>query len=216
MNLAHHSLQFVCKLLMAAIAAAALLPGMVHSKAPPGATSTLLLIQALSLSAIVSGRENLDALCIRILAMTVQPVSAGSLHAASTVLSHGRFFMCYGYLYCWFLWCLSCRYLGGTFPFLACLYYNMKLEYFKFEFEFEHQSEQAVVVAAMEENLFAGVHEDGGDDMYPAVFVVLTSALGLALTRKLQAGCRVGVAASWLAQCIYVAKLSMLAIPEVC
>lgn len=74
---------------------------------------------------------------------------------------------------------------------------------------------QAVVVAAMEENLFAGVHEDGGDDMYPAAFVVLTSAMGLALTRKVQAGFRVGVAASWLVQCIYVAKLSMLAIPEV-
>lgn len=67
----------------------------------------------------------------------------------------------------------------------------------------------------MEENLFAGVHEDGSDDMYPAVFVVLTSAMGLALTRKLQAGGRVGVAASWFVQCIYVAKLSMLAIPEV-
>ena len=45
MNLAHHSLQFVCKLLMAAIASAALLPGLVYSKAPPGATSTLLLVQ---------------------------------------------------------------------------------------------------------------------------------------------------------------------------
>jgi hypothetical protein len=43
--MAHHSLQFVCKLLMAAIAAAALLPGLVYSKAPPGATSTLLLLQ---------------------------------------------------------------------------------------------------------------------------------------------------------------------------
>lgn len=44
-NMAHHSLQFVCKLLMAAITAAALLPGLVYSKAPPGATSSLLLLQ---------------------------------------------------------------------------------------------------------------------------------------------------------------------------
>ncbi len=91
----------------------------------------------------------------------------------------------------------------------------MKLEIPSLNLILNTKFEQAVVVAAMEENLFAGVHEDGGDDMYPAVFVVLTSALGLALTRKLQAGFRIGVAASWLAQCIYVAKLSMLAIPEV-
>lgn len=71
-------------------------------------------------------------------------------------------------------------------------------------------------MAAVEENLYAGVHEEIHDgDMYPAAFVVLTSALGVALTRKLQAGGRVGAAAAWLAQCIHVAKLSMLAIPEV-
>jgi hypothetical protein len=74
---------------------------------------------------------------------------------------------------------------------------------------------QAVVVAALEENLFAGAYADFEVDMYPAAFVVLTSALGLSVVRKLhRAGC-VGVAASWLLQCIYVAKLSMLAIPEV-
>ncbi len=71
MNLAHHSLQFVCKLLMAAFASAALLPGLVYSKAPPGATSTLLLVQVtplahMQLSCLLSRRHVVSSKCSRI------------------------------------------------------------------------------------------------------------------------------------------------------
>ncbi len=75
---------------------------------------------------------------------------------------------------------------------------------------------QAVVVVAIEENLFAGTFEDVEADMYPAAFVVLTSTLGVCMVRKLQRGGLLGIASAWLLQCIYLAKLSMLAIPEVC
>lgn len=43
--LANMSLQLLCKLLLVAVVAAALLPGLVRSKAPPGAMSLLLLVQ---------------------------------------------------------------------------------------------------------------------------------------------------------------------------
>lgn len=70
-------------------------------------------------------------------------------------------------------------------------------------------------MAALEENLYAGTFDDVEADMYPAAFVVLTSVLGVCMVRKLQHSGRLRVAVSWLLQCIYVAKLSMLAIPEV-
>ena len=74
---------------------------------------------------------------------------------------------------------------------------------------------QAVLVAALEENLYGGVQEDADDHLYPAAFVVLTSALGFYTVSKLQLCGQVGPAASWLTKCIYVAKLSILLIPEV-
>lgn len=74
---------------------------------------------------------------------------------------------------------------------------------------------QAVLVTALEENLYGGVPDDPDDHMYPAAFVVLTSALGFYIVSKLQANGQVGPAAAWLTKCIYVAKLAILLIPEV-
>ena len=74
---------------------------------------------------------------------------------------------------------------------------------------------QAVLVTALEENLYGGVPDDPDDHMYPAAFVVLTSALGFFIVSKLQANGQVGPAAAWLTKCLYVAKLAILLIPEV-
>ena len=74
---------------------------------------------------------------------------------------------------------------------------------------------QAVLVAALEENLYGVMHDGADDHIYPAAFVVLTSALGCYVVSKLQLSGQVGPAASWLTKCIYVAKLSTLLIPEV-
>ncbi len=74
---------------------------------------------------------------------------------------------------------------------------------------------QAVLVAALEENLYGGVQDNADDHLYPAAFVVLTSALGFYTVSKLQLCGQVGPAASWLTKCIYLAKLSILLIPEV-
>lgn len=70
-------------------------------------------------------------------------------------------------------------------------------------------------MAALEENLYGGVQDDADDHLYPAGFVALTSALGFYTVSKLQLCGQVGPAASWLTKCIYVAKLSILLIPEV-
>ena len=70
-------------------------------------------------------------------------------------------------------------------------------------------------MAAFEENLYGGVQDDAYNHMYPAAFVVLTSALGFYIVSKLQLCGQLGPAASWLTKCIYVAKLSILLIPEV-
>ena len=45
-SLAAVSLRSVCQLLLAGAAAAALLPGLVHARAAPPVTATLLLVQA--------------------------------------------------------------------------------------------------------------------------------------------------------------------------
>ena len=74
---------------------------------------------------------------------------------------------------------------------------------------------QAVLVAALEENLYGGVHDDGDEHIYPAAFVVLTSLLGFYVVSRLQLNAKLGPAAAWLTKCIYVAKLSVLLIPEV-
>ena len=74
---------------------------------------------------------------------------------------------------------------------------------------------QAVVVAALEENLYGGAHDDEDEHIYPAAFVVLTSLVGFYVVSRLQLNAKVGPAAAWLTKCIYVAKLSVLIIPEV-
>lgn len=75
---------------------------------------------------------------------------------------------------------------------------------------------QAVLVALLEEHLYAGEHEQGSDDMYPAFLVVLTSSIGLAATRHLSAHMgRIGPFACWALYCIHGSKLAMLLLPEV-
>ena len=71
-------------------------------------------------------------------------------------------------------------------------------------------------MAVMEEQLYAGKEgADGGGAVYPAALVALTSALGFAAARRLAAAGAIGSLASWALQCIAVAKLSMLLLPEV-
>ena len=74
---------------------------------------------------------------------------------------------------------------------------------------------QAVLVALLEEHLYAGEHEHGSDDMYPAFLVVLTSGLGWAMTHHLVTHLeRLGPAAAWVLYCIHGSKLAMLLLPE--
>lgn len=71
-------------------------------------------------------------------------------------------------------------------------------------------------MAVMEEQLYAGEEgAEGGGAVYPAALVALTSALGFAAARRLAAAGAIGGLASWALQCIAVAKLSMLLLPEV-
>ena len=75
---------------------------------------------------------------------------------------------------------------------------------------------QAVVVAALEEHLYAGEHQHGAEDAYPAAFVVLTSLLGAAMTWKLsRPGQCLGPVARWVQLSVYASKLSMLLVPQV-
>ena len=75
---------------------------------------------------------------------------------------------------------------------------------------------QAVLVALLEEHLYAGEHEHGSDEMYPAFLVVLTSVLGLAMTNHLVTHLdRVGPIAAWGLYCVHGSKLAMLLLPEV-
>lgn len=75
---------------------------------------------------------------------------------------------------------------------------------------------QAALVALLEEHLYAGEHEQGSDEMYPAFLVVLTSGLGLAMTRHLALELdRLGPISAWAAYCIHGSKLAMLLLPEV-
>ena len=75
---------------------------------------------------------------------------------------------------------------------------------------------QAVVIAALEEHLYAGEHQHGAEDAYPAAFVVLTSLLGGAMTWKLSrpSDC-LGPVARWVQLSVYASKLSMLLVPQV-
>jgi hypothetical protein len=57
-------------------------------------------------------------------------------------------------------------------------------------------------------------HRDGDESFYPAYLVCATSAMGVALARRLAAWHLLGARASWLLQCIHAAKLSMLLLPD--
>ena len=68
----------------------------------------------------------------------------------------------------------------------------------------------------MEEHLYAGDHDDPNGEMYPAVLVIATSALGITVSRcMLRAGC-IGRLGTWLLEAIFAAKLAMLVLPQVC
>ncbi|KAK9785342.1 hypothetical protein WJX73_005937 [Symbiochloris irregularis] len=74
---------------------------------------------------------------------------------------------------------------------------------------------QAAVVALLEEHLYAGEHEIGSDDVYPAFLVVLTSAVGIAMTHHMAAHMgRLDELSAWLLYCIYGSKCAMLLLPE--
>ena len=75
---------------------------------------------------------------------------------------------------------------------------------------------QAFVVAALEEHLYAGEHKHGAEDAYPAAFVVMTSILGAAMTRRLSSGEDVWARwARWAQLSVYGSKLAMLLVPQV-
>ena len=75
---------------------------------------------------------------------------------------------------------------------------------------------QALVVAVLEEHLYAGEHRHGAEDAYPAVFVALTSILGAAMARRLTAGPEPSSRwARWLQLSVYGSKLTMLLVPQV-
>ncbi|GLC46128.1 hypothetical protein PLESTB_001193000 [Pleodorina starrii] len=74
---------------------------------------------------------------------------------------------------------------------------------------------QAVLVCVMEERLYAAGHEDGAPEtMYPGYLVLATSLVGLAAARLLTGRGRLTPLASWLLHSLYLAKASMLIIPE--
>lgn len=66
----------------------------------------------------------------------------------------------------------------------------------------------------LEEHLYAGEHEGGAVEMYPAYLVLLTSGLGALLTARLAAARRLGRPASWALHCIFASKLAMLLVPQ--
>ena len=60
-----------------------------------------------------------------------------------------------------------------------------------------------------------GADEVGGE-MYPAVMVLLTSALGMAVAQRLKSQASLGPLTAWLLLCMYASKLAMLLLPQVC
>ena len=74
---------------------------------------------------------------------------------------------------------------------------------------------QAILVAYLEQHLFLGADEVEGE-MYPAAMVIATSLLGIAVGRRLQASRKIGLTSHWITQAIFVAKLFMLILPQVC
>ncbi len=76
---------------------------------------------------------------------------------------------------------------------------------------------QAVVIAVLEEHLYAGDYLEVTFDvhpMFPASLVVATSLMGMYVTRRLQERGKIGVKAGFVVECVYGAKVSMIFVPE--
>jgi hypothetical protein len=70
----------------------------------------------------------------------------------------------------------------------------------------------AMVFARCEDALHSEALEDG-EPMYPAYLVLLTSALGLLLARRLERGGQVTVPTAWMMRCVYAGKLALVMLP---
>lgn len=75
---------------------------------------------------------------------------------------------------------------------------------------------QAELVCVLEEQMFGAHHheEAGAQIMYPAYLVIATSAAGVAACQALHAIWTLPRWANWVVSTLYVAKLSMLVVPE--
>ena len=187
-HLAHMSLQSLVKLLMAGIVIAATIPGIIYSQSvSPAINATLLAGQVWHYSGW------LCRLCMPRHQCTRELASSHTAHVSKALCKH------------------CCRPPNASWSSLELISPQLWHELMVRGFFML----QAVVVAALEENLYGGVHDDEDEHIYPAAFVVLTSLVGFYVVSRLQLNAKVGPAAAWLTKCIYVAKLSVLIIPEV-
>lgn len=74
---------------------------------------------------------------------------------------------------------------------------------------------QAAVLAALEEHLYAGAHDEGSGTLYPAYLLAATAAAGWLVARWLKRHGFVGHYGCWAMQCVCVSKLAVLVVPEV-
>lgn len=75
---------------------------------------------------------------------------------------------------------------------------------------------QAELLAVLEEQMFGAHHheEAGSEAMYPAYLVIATSVAGIAACQALDRMLAMPRWATWVVSTLYVAKLSMLVLPE--
>ena len=76
---------------------------------------------------------------------------------------------------------------------------------------------QAVILAILEEHLFAGNYEEltyNVHPMFPASLVIATTGMGIILARKMGEANRVSKTTAFVLECIYGAKISMIFVPE--
>ena len=187
-HLAHMSLQSLVKLLMAGIVIAATIPGIIYSQSvSPAINATLLAGQVWHYSVW------LCRLCMPRHQCTRELASSHTAHVNKALCKH------------------CSRPPNASWSSLQWISPQLWRELMARGISIL----QAVVVAALEENLYGGVHDDEDEHIYPAAFVVLTSLVGFYVVSRLQLNAKIGPAAAWLTKCIYVAKLSVLIIPEV-
>ncbi|GMH37943.1 hypothetical protein BSKO_05827 [Bryopsis sp. KO-2023] len=72
---------------------------------------------------------------------------------------------------------------------------------------------QGLVLSLLEERLYAGEHDEG-DVIYPAYLVLFTSILGVGIARRLEEMEYINSMCAYILQCMYIAKLPMLLLPE--